>query len=159
MPNPSGIQKLFPPTSRELINRIWTAVPENDRAPLEETFKGLPLDRNPLNMLIDLAAIHYKTTFGKAKRVTIIGPANVGKSTLFNQFLRAKTDHAEVSPIPGPTRVNKEADAGIFAMIATPGAWGSARARAGPKEAAPPALSTGIWSYFGSFSYPSPPKA
>jgi small GTP-binding protein len=122
MPNPSDIQKLFPSPSREFINRVWTAVPENDRAPLEETFKGLPLDRNPLNMLIDLAVIHYKTSFAASKKVAIIGPANVGKSTLFNQFVRAKADHAEVSPIPGTTRVNKEADAGIFAMIDTPGA-------------------------------------
>ncbi len=59
---------------------------------------------------------------GDHKKVAIIGPANVGKSTLFNQFIRAKTDQAEVSPIPGTTRVNKEADAGIFTMIDTPGA-------------------------------------
>jgi len=59
---------------------------------------------------------------GDHKKVAIIGPANVGKSTLFNQFVRVKTDQAEVSPIPGTTRVNKEADAGIFTMIDTPGA-------------------------------------
>lgn len=118
----SDIQKLFPTPTRDLVNRVWSAVPEKERAPLEETFKGLPLDRNPLNMLIDLAVIHLKTTFAASKRVAIIGPANVGKSTLFNQFVRAKIDHAEVSPIPGTTRVNKEADAGIFAMIDTPGA-------------------------------------
>ena len=118
----SDIQKLLPTPSRDLINLVWTAVPEKDRASLEETFKGLPLDRNPLNMLIDLAMIHLKTTFAASKKVAIIGPANVGKSTLFNQFVRAKTDHAEVSPVPGTTRVNKEADAGIFAMIDTPGA-------------------------------------
>lgn len=122
MQKDSDILKLFPSPSRDLVNRVWKAVPENERAPLEETFKGLPLDRNPLNMLIDLAVIQLKTTFAASKKVAIIGPANVGKSTLFNQFVRAKTNHAEVSPIPGTTRVNKEAEAGIFDMIDTPGA-------------------------------------
>ncbi len=122
MPTSNEIQRWFPSPSREFIKRVWKAVPEKDRSPLEETFKGLPLDRNPLNMLIDLAIVHYKTTFGKSRKVAIIGPTNVGKSTLFNQFVRAKSDQAVVSPIPGTTRINQEADAGIFAMIDTPGA-------------------------------------
>jgi small GTP-binding protein len=54
--------------------------------------------------------------------VAIVGPANVGKSTLYNHFVRDKTDHAEVSPVPGTTRVNQVADAGVFAVIDTPGA-------------------------------------
>lgn len=122
MPTSNEIQRWFPSPSREFIKRVWKAVPEKDRSPLEETSKGLPLDRNPLNMLIDLAIVHYKTTFGKSRKVAIIGPTNVGKSTLFNQFVRAKSDQAVVSPIPGTTRINQEADAGIFAMIDTPGA-------------------------------------
>ena len=84
--------------------------------------QGIPFNKNPLNSLIDLALMHSKAVLGAHKKVAILGPANVGKSTLFNQFVRAKLDQAEVSPIPGTTRVNKEADAGIFTMIDTPGA-------------------------------------
>jgi GTPase len=54
--------------------------------------------------------------------VAIVGPANVGKSTLYNQLVRVAADRAEVSPVPGTTRVSQEADAGVFAVIDTPGA-------------------------------------
>ena len=122
MPDITDVTKYFPSATQTIINRIWSAVPENERRSLEDTFKGLPLDKNPLNALIDLAVIQFKTAFGKARTVAIIGPANVGKSTLFNQFIRSKNDKAVVGPIPGTTRLNQEADAGMFAIIDTPGA-------------------------------------
>jgi small GTP-binding protein len=59
---------------------------------------------------------------GRKHRVAIVGPANVGKSTLYNHFIRQKSDQAEVSPVPGTTRINQVADAGIFTVIDTPGA-------------------------------------
>jgi small GTP-binding protein len=46
----------------------------------------------------------------------------VGKSTLYNQFIREKSDKAEVGPVPGTTRENQEGDAGLFFIIDTPGA-------------------------------------
>lgn len=122
MPEPKQLQKYFTPASKLIVDRVWEAVPEKERQSLEEAFKGLPLDRNLPNALLDLAVIHAKTTFGKTKRIAIIGPANVGKSTLFNQFVRAKQEKAAVSPIPGTTRVNQEANAGLFNLIDTPGA-------------------------------------
>ncbi|MFZ3069719.1 MAG: GTPase [Anaerolineaceae bacterium] len=122
MPDVSDIQKIFPSTTKTIVNKVWGAIPEQERQNLEEAFKGLPLDKTPLNSLIDLAIIQYKTTFGKPKKVAIIGPANVGKSTLFNQFIRAKSDKADVGPIPGTTRINQEADAGMFSIVDTPGA-------------------------------------
>jgi len=45
----------------------------------------------------------------------------VGKSTLFNQFIRSKNDKAPVGPIPGTTRLNQEANPGMFAIVDTPG--------------------------------------
>lgn len=97
-------------------------MPKNKRDEINAAFKGLPLNKNPLTALIDLASIHSKSVLGKHNKVAIIGPANVGKSTLFNQFVRGKAERAEVSPIPGTTRVNQETDAGIFLMVDTPGA-------------------------------------
>lgn len=121
---PNSLERYRPDNlpDRSLAGKLWTAFPTRERQALEESLKGLPLDRNPLNMLIDLAIIHYKSTFGRQKRVAILGPANVGKSTLFNQFVRQKSERAEVSPVPGTTRVNQMSDAGLFVMADTPGA-------------------------------------
>jgi small GTP-binding protein len=46
----------------------------------------------------------------------------VGKSTLYNQLITRKEDEAAVSPVPGTTRQNQEADTGLFTLIDTPGA-------------------------------------
>jgi len=122
MPEFSDVQKVFNAPTKSLLQHAWQVVPEQQRAEIDSLLQGIPLNKNPLNSLIDLALMHSKTILGDHKKVAIIGPANVGKSTLFNQFVRSKIDQAEVSPIPGTTRVNKEADAGIFTMIDTPGA-------------------------------------
>ena len=122
MPEFSDVEKVFNTQTRSLLQRAWQAVPEQQRKEIDSMLQGIPFNKNPLNSLIDLALMHSKAVLGAHKKVAILGPANVGKSTLFNQFVRAKLDQAEVSPIPGTTRVNKEADAGIFTMIDTPGA-------------------------------------
>ena len=122
MPEFSDVQKYFNAPTRSLLQQAWQVVPEKQRTEIYSMLQGIPLNKNPLNSLIDLALMHSKAVLGDHKKVAIIGPANVGKSTLFNQFVRSKTDQAEVSPIPGTTRVNQEADAGIFTMIDTPGA-------------------------------------
>ncbi len=121
MPSTKDIQDFFPEPSKVIINQLWSAIPADRRQALIASFKGLPFDRNPTKALMDLAIIHSKAVLGKRKRVAIIGPANVGKSTLYNQFIRNDQDKAAVSPIPGTTRVNQEADAGIFNMVDTPG--------------------------------------
>jgi len=59
---------------------------------------------------------------GKKRKIVIVGPANVGKSTLYNQLIRSKADRADVGPLPGTTRANQEADAGFFSLVDTPGA-------------------------------------
>ena len=122
MPEFSDVQKVFNAPTKMLLQRAWQVVPEQQRTEIDSLLQGIPLNKNPLNSLIDLALMNSKAVLGTHKSVALIGPANVGKSTLFNQFVRAKTDQAEVSPIPGTTRVNQEADTGIFNMIDTPGA-------------------------------------
>ena len=122
MPEFSDVQKVFNAPTHPLLKRAWQVVPEQQRTEIDSLLQGIPLNKNPLNSLIDLALMNSKAVLGTHKSVALIGPANVGKSTLFNQFVRAKTDQAEVSPIPGTTRVNQEADTGIFNMIDTPGA-------------------------------------
>jgi GTP-binding protein Era len=53
--------------------------------------------------------------------VAIVGPANAGKSTLYNLLLRPGETHAAVSAVPGTTRQVQEGEAGLFSVIDTPG--------------------------------------
>jgi small GTP-binding protein len=122
MPDFEEILKLLPEKNQAILNPLWDRLPEDEKQALKEKFEGLPLDFNLINMLIDLSMIQMKVAVGRKNRVAIVGPANVGKSTLYNRLIREKTDQAEVSPVPGTTRVNQVADAGIFAVIDTPGA-------------------------------------
>ncbi|MGQ0600603.1 MAG: GTP-binding protein [Anaerolineales bacterium] len=114
--------KEFPEDSREQLRKTWGALPEPMQKELEGSLKYLPNDLLRWRMLLDLALPNFKIAFDRKTSVAILGPANVGKSTLYNQLIRAKDDRAEVSPVPGTTRVNQEADAGLFRIVDTPGA-------------------------------------
>jgi small GTP-binding protein len=122
MPSLKDIQQIFPDPSQDLIKQLWSVVPEDQRRNVQDAVSNLPLGKNPTKTMIDLALTQSKAVLGIHKKVAIIGPANVGKSTLYNQFIRKEQDKAAVSPIPGTTRVNQEADAGIFNLLDTPGA-------------------------------------
>jgi GTP-binding protein Era len=71
--------------------------------------------------LIDQAVEQMRQAVGDRSAVAIVGPANVGKSTLYNQLIRRGQIRAEVSPVPGTTRVTQSADAGVFSIVDTPG--------------------------------------
>ncbi len=122
MPEFEEIFQLLPDKTQEFLTPLWDHLPEDEKEALIEKFEGLPLDFNLVNMLLDLSMVQMKVALGHKNRVVIVGPANVGKSTLYNRFIREKADQAEVSPVPGTTRINQVADAGIFAVIDTPGA-------------------------------------
>ncbi len=132
MPEFEDILKLLPDKTLEILNPLWERLPEQEKEALKEKFEGLPLDFNLVNMLMDLSMVQMKIALGRKSHIAIVGPANVGKSTLYNQFIREKIDQAEVSPVPGTTRINQVADAGIFAVIDTPGA--DAVGQVGQKE-------------------------
>ncbi len=122
MPSLKDVQQFFPEPSQNIIRELWSVVPEEQRRNVQDVVANLPLGKNPTKTMIDLALTHSRAVLGNHKNVAIIGPANVGKSTLYNQFIRNDQDKAVVSPIPGTTRVNQEADAGIFNLVDTPGA-------------------------------------
>lgn len=107
---------------RSELSSAWEALPEGTRKSLTGAFKLLPEDMKGWKTLIDQAIDHLRLAAGSKHTVTIIGPVNAGKSTLYNQFIRTKGDRAKVSAIPGTTRYSQEADAGIFSVIDTPGA-------------------------------------
>lgn len=85
------------------------------------------LDRLPGGLkgwrgLVDQAGEHLMLAAGDKHTVAILGPANAGKSTLYNLLIRPGQTRAEVSAVPGTTRVASAADAGVFQIVDTPGA-------------------------------------
>lgn len=120
--NFDDLLKEFPLATQDQLRQSWQALPAPMQEELQRSLAYLPASLTLWRSLIDLALQQYKIAFGKKCDIAIVGPANVGKSTLYNQLIRSKTDQAAVSALPGATRVNQTADAGFFAVVDTPGA-------------------------------------
>ena len=88
---------------------------------LDALLSQLPSSVRPLKEIIGLVTQPWKPILAPKQRIAVVGPANVGKSTLYNQLITRKEDRAVVSPVPGTTRVAQEADAGLFSVVDTPG--------------------------------------
>jgi small GTP-binding protein len=114
--------KEFPESARPAVRRAWDALPEPARGTLQALLAELPANFTHWRTLLDLASEQVRMAAGGKGRVVIVGPANVGKTTLYNQLVRTPQDRAEASPVPGTTRMSQEADAGLFAVVDTPGA-------------------------------------
>jgi len=112
----------FPDPVRETTGRVWEALPPEAQKELAGTLDALPFSLRPLKDILAFVLDRYKPVFGTKRSIAIVGPANVGKSTLYNRLISRKEDRAEVGPVPGTTRDNQEADTGLFALIDTPGA-------------------------------------
>ena len=118
----SIINKKLPLGTRETAQIVWDRLSPADRRAVEEIIQAFPSQTNLVQLLFRLSSGQIKMAFGQKHHVAIVGPTNVGKSTLFNHLVQRKEDRAEVSPIPGTTRQNQQADAGLFAIVDTPGA-------------------------------------
>lgn len=114
--------KEFPTGVRERVRAAWDGLPEGGRAPLTRALRHLPGSLGGWRELMRLAFAHARLVTGNKRCVAIVGPANVGKSTLYNQLIRDHGDVAEVSAVPGTTRFSRASDAGLFAVVDTPGA-------------------------------------
>ena len=112
----------LPAAARPPARRAWEALPPSAREALERALEDLPSRFTDWRTLLDLALEHAKMAAGGRRRLAIVGPANVGKSTLYNRLLRAGETPAEVGPVPGTTRANQEGDASVFTVVDTPGA-------------------------------------
>lgn len=132
MPTLDEIKNKLPPQTREIFDAFWEQLPSTEKKSFLELVQAFPSETNLLQLLFKLGANQLKMVLGKKTKIAIIGPANVGKSTLYNQFVRQKEDKAAVSPLPGTTRAVQKADAGIFVVLDTPGA--DAAGEVGEKE-------------------------
>lgn len=116
----------FPPEHRDSIRSVWGSLPIDMQRELELTlsaFAGL-IRRNPASVsdLLKLIARTAGPAIAPLHRLAIVGPVNVGKSTLFNAMTPGSQAPAAVSAVPGTTKVSQEAKTQVFALIDTPGA-------------------------------------
>jgi len=112
----------FPSDVQATVRNIWDALGPNEKASFQSLLIGFPSDTNLVKMLVKLSTAQVRQAFGRKHRVAIVGPTNVGKSTLYNLLVQNKSDLAVVSPLPGTTTENQQADAALFTVVDTPGA-------------------------------------
>jgi small GTP-binding protein len=112
----------FPDDSRQVVSALWRSLPGERRDELLALLPIMPGQPGKIQKLFELAHKQLQMSFGNRRNVAIVGPANVGKSTLYNALLANDADRAAVSPVPGTTRHNQEANAGPFTVVDTPGA-------------------------------------
>jgi small GTP-binding protein len=112
----------FHPDVQATVRKIWDALEPTEKASFLSLLSSFPTDTNLMRRLVKLSTAQIRQAFGQKHRVAIVGPTNVGKSTLYNQLVQSKRDLARVSPLPGTTTVNQQADAALFTVVDTPGA-------------------------------------
>src|SRR5258708_15257969 len=135
MAKPDELLDEFPEKARRQLQAMWQGLPALLQTELESWVPLLPGDVRLWRMLVGMALTQFKIAMGDKHAVAIVGPANAGKSTLYNQLVRAPSDRAIVSPVPGTTRQSQAADAGLFSIVDTPAA--DAGGQVGEAEKAP----------------------
>ena len=120
------VLEALPPDYRPIAEELWGKLPPDVRQEMELTFTGFSklIRQNPgsLTDLLKLAQRNAGPALAPSSRIAIVGPVNVGKSTLYNALITRQEDRAEASPIPGTTRESQSAQAGLFELVDTPGA-------------------------------------
>lgn len=122
MTKEEDILQAFPEPVQEMIGQVWDGLSEEQRRDFEQLLSLIPESLKPLKDIMTLIVDQYRPAFGTKRQIAIVGPVNVGKSTLYNQLVLRKEDEAAVSPVPGTTRENQAANTGLFTVVDTPGA-------------------------------------
>lgn len=121
------IEELFqdiPSESRSWLLDAYDTLPGSRKTQIATNLQALAKDTQPAMFyrIIRLALRQYEGVFDSARRqISIVGPVNTGKSSLFNALLLPRQPQAEVSPVPGTTREVQVGDAGLCTVIDTPG--------------------------------------
>jgi GTPase len=118
--------KEFPPSVQRFLSTAWGEVSAEQRAEMNQTLEAvLPLIEGKIKVarrILELMEMHYAPLIFTKQKIVIIGPVNVGKTSLFNQFMLSRAEQGLVSPVPGTTRENHSAGCGAWEIVDTPGA-------------------------------------
>ncbi|MCD4828465.1 MAG: 50S ribosome-binding GTPase [Candidatus Cloacimonetes bacterium] len=114
--------KEFPDSVRDHLQQVWGGMNEEQRHEMGDLFSLIPRTIRPLQDVLRIVADQYAPVVKTKHRVAIVGPANSGKSTMFNRIILRKADRAQTGPLPGVTREMSESDASVFVLADTPGA-------------------------------------
>jgi small GTP-binding protein len=136
MNKPDDILAEFPEPARQVLSQAWSNVSQPQREELLGWLPLMPASVRPMKDILSFVLDSWTPVVGTKERIAVVGPANVGKSTLFNQLVQKGEDRAAVSPVPGTTRENQEADAGLFSVVDTPGADAAGAVGARERETA-----------------------
>lgn len=116
----------LPHEARPVAEKFWNQMPPDMRREAELTLGSfVKLARQNPTSVTDLLKLLQRSTaplVDSARKVAIIGPVNVGKSTLYNALIHREPEKAACSPIPGTTKVVQSAETGLFRLLDTPGA-------------------------------------
>ncbi|MFK7801182.1 MAG: GTPase [Anaerolineae bacterium] len=113
----------FPESVRQPLESVWNLLGAEQQGHVQDLVRTIQPEKfTGIKALMSLGREHLDMTFGNRSRVAIVGPANAGKSTLFNQLIKDSQDRSIVSPVPGTTRQARTADASLFGVVDTPGA-------------------------------------
>jgi small GTP-binding protein len=106
--------------SRQWLQSVYEALPSDEKRLLVSAMHDV--QPAAFYRIVRLALRQYEGVFDSARRqISIVGPVNAGKSSLFNALLLPKQAKAKVSPVPGTTREVQTGDAGLCTVIDTPG--------------------------------------
>lgn len=121
MTNP--LVESLPLPARSAVKGAWNRLSAEQQRDLERWLPGVGGHITGVKDVLRYVTDNYRTALNQtAATIAIVGPANVGKSTLYNQLILPAEQEAAVSPVPGTTRVNQAGSAGLFTVVDTPGA-------------------------------------
>lgn len=121
-----ALLKGFSPETRQIVSALWDAMPPDLRRTTAETLGTVSkmLESKPQAAVDVIRSVKRSLgpAFTPGTRVAVVGPVNVGKSSLYNALVPEAVQRAAVSPLPGTTRSAQVADVGLFQLADTPGA-------------------------------------
>jgi len=113
----------LPLPARSAVKGAWNLLSADQQRDLERWLPGVGGNITGIKDVMRYVTDNYRAALDHAAAtIAIVGPANVGKSTLYNQLITPSEHKAAVSPVPGTTRVNQSGSAGVFTIVDTPGA-------------------------------------
>jgi small GTP-binding protein len=119
LPTPSS--ETLPGPALLAAKGVWNRLSPKQRQQLERWLPGAG-SISGVKDIFKFITDNYRSALDHTpSSIAIVGPTNVGKSTLYNQLIAPAEVKAVVSPVPGTTRVNQAGSAGLFSVVDTPG--------------------------------------